>query len=187
VSTDIDIDVGDREKVVTGLPCVPAAMMSSGERQRHNTGVYFQDVPVDPIDGLCAFLHKDAAELGYFKIDILSNTIYKQVRDEAHLIDLLDREPPWELLDDPEIVGMLAHIKNHFDIVQFIKPRSIEDLAIVIALPRPGKVHLIGKPRHVIDAEIWLKSDQYYFKKPHAISYAASIVVQLNLIVEQNT
>lgn len=188
MSTDIDIDVADREKALAGLPCVEASKVSTNEgRQRHNTGVYFQNVPVDPIDGYCSIPFKEAAELGYFKIDVLPNTIYVGVRDEAHLIELLEREPAWELLESPEFVGLLAHIKSHFDIVETIKPRSIEDLSVVIALIRPGKRHLVGKPRHVIEADIWTKSDDYAFKKPHAVAYAASIVVQMNLLVEQNS
>ena len=65
------------------------------------------------------------------------------------------------------------------------EPRSIEDLAICIALPRPGKAHLINKPRSEINREIWMKTDNYYFKKSHAIAYASAIVVQLNLMIEQ--
>lgn len=189
MSTDIDIDVADREKALAGLTCVEASKVQNGQRQRHNTGIYFQDVPVDPIDGYCSILFKEAADLGYFKIDVLPNTIYTGVRNEDHLNDLLNREPEWALLESPEFVSLLVHVHSHFDIVEFVKPRSIEDLSVAIALIRPGKRHLIGKPRHVVDADIWTKptTDEYWFKKPHAVAYAASIVVQMNLLVEQNS
>jgi hypothetical protein len=60
------------------------------------------------------------------------------------------------------------------------------DLAVCLALVRPGKRHLIGQPRHVIDAEIWQKTTAYAFKKAHAVAFSASLVVQLNLLMEQN-
>jgi hypothetical protein len=40
-----------------------------------------------------------------------------------------------------------------------------------------------------VKKEVWLKpeSDEYFFKKAHAVAYAAAIVVQMNLICEQLT
>ena len=40
-------------------------------------------------------------------------------------------------------------------------------------------------PKDQIEQEIWLPTEEYYFKKAHAIAYAVSIVVQLNLLVEK--
>lgn len=183
---DIDIDFADRDRALDGLPHVPATMVGRNGRTRHPTGVYFQNAPIHPMDGLCAFPHDAAGELGYFKIDLLNNSIYAGVRDEEHLRELLDREVSWDLLEEPEVVASLAHIRNHFDIVQAVRPQSIEDLAVVLALVRPGKRHLVGRSRAQIDAEIWAPAvdDAFTFKKAHAIAYAASIVVQLNLLIE---
>lgn len=186
--TDIDIDFADRDAALAGLPHIAASMIARGRRQRHPTGIYFQEVPVDPVDGLCAVEYEKAASLGYFKLDFLNNSVYAGVRDESHLVELLARDPQWELLDDPKIVSGLAHIGNHFNIVQSIRPLSIEDLAVCIALIRPGKRHLIGRARYEIDQHIWDRvEDGYSFKRAHAIAYAASIVVQLNLLTEQAT
>jgi hypothetical protein len=184
IKTDIDIDVADRNAALDGLRHVPAVEVHQGVRHRHHCGVYFQDIPVDPLDGMAVWEHHDAEARGYTKLDIIHNTIYDEVRDEMHLVDLLTTEPRWELFADEAVVGKLAHIRDHFDVVQSIRPRSIEDLAICIALPRPGKWYLIGKPREVIDREIWWPTVKYYYKRAHAISYAASIVVQLNLYCE---
>jgi hypothetical protein len=107
------------------------------------------------------------------------------VRDENHLVELLTKEPPWDVLDDRDILGALAHVGDYYDIVQMIQPRSIEDLAVCIALPRPGKYHLIGRSRAEIDREIWNKTEKFYFKKSHAVAYSSAIVVQLNLMIEQ--
>ncbi len=185
-STDIDIDFPERDHALAKLPHVVAAMTHRGERVRHKSGVYFQAIPIDPIDGLSVLDFHEAADKGFFKIDFLQNYIYRGVRDEAHLVDLLTRETPWELFDDPDIVASLAHVRDHYATLSSIKPRSIEDLAVCLALVRPGKKHLIGRPRAVIDREIWLPCGEgYYYKRGHAIAYAASIVVQLNLLVEQ--
>lgn len=186
IDTDIDIDFADRDAAIAVLDIVQASMNMRGERCRHSSGVYFQNVPVDPVDGYCSFEYERAAELGYIKIDFLNNSIYLGVRDEDHLLSLLSTEPIWELLEDSDVVSQLSHIREHFSVVEKIKPRSIEDLAVVIALIRPGKKHLLEKTRAEIDAEIWTTGhDGYQFKKAHAISFSTSIVVQLNLMVEE--
>jgi hypothetical protein len=182
---DIDIDVADRDAALVGLQHVPAVLLlQTGGRQRHATGVYLTDIPTDPIDGMASIPYAEAEALGYFKFDVLNNSIYRAVRNEAHL-DALMADPPWEFLDAPEIASRLAHIGGHLGVVKFIRPRSVEDLAVCLALIRPGKRHLMGKSREQIDAEIWQPgADGYSFKRSHAVAYAMSIVVQLNLLVE---
>jgi hypothetical protein len=181
-STDIDIDVPNREKVLENLPCIAA--MNTGRAIKHNSGVYFQNIPVHPIDGLAAYDHIEASEKGFFKIDLLNNLIYEGIKDEEHLDKLLNTEPVWELFQNEMIVSQLAQVSEHLDVLVKFKPRSIEELAICLALVRPGKKYLINKPYDVILKEIWIPTKQYFYKKPHAIAYAASIVVQLNLLVE---
>ncbi len=186
VSTDIDIDFPSREKALAKLWHVPAAMVNSkGERTKHKTGVYFQDIPIDPVDGLAVYDFNEAADRGYFKIDFLPNYIYDGVRDETHMIDLLVKEPDWSLFEKREVVEKLAQLSDHYDSVQVIKPRSIEDLAICIAVIRPGKKHLLNCGMDEIRSEIWKPVAGYSYKKSHAIAYAASIVVQLNLMCEK--
>lgn len=194
VTTDIDIDFADREQALEGLMHIRASMHASGnsvdamqeKNRRHPSGVYFQDVPVDPFTGFCAVPYKDAAELGYFKIDFLNNSLYNDVRDEDHLDELVNKEPDWKLLEHRELVALMVHIGEHFGVVQSIKPTSVEDLAVVLALMRPGKRHLLGKNRAEIDAEIWkTEGAAFQFKRAHALAYAVSIVVQMNLLCEQ--
>jgi len=185
--SDVDIDLGDRVAALRFLPHIPAMMTSKGTEQAHNTGVYFQNIPTNPLTNLASIQYKQAEELGYFKVDFLNNTVYQGVRDEAHLTELMNREPLWDLLKDPDFVSLLAHVHEHFDIVDVIQPKSVEDLAVVIALIRPGKRHLLHLPRNEIDADIWnIPNDgSYCFKKAHSYAYAVSIVVQMNLLVEQ--
>lgn len=187
VTTDIDIDFADRDSALAGLIHVPASKFSNGKRSKHPTGVYFQDVPIDPISGQCALDFHDAGASGYFKIDFLNNTIYAGVRDERHLIDLM-RDPDWSLFCDKNYVSRLAHIHGEYDLVSDFAPTSVEELAVVIALIRPAKRHLINKPRHEIFNDIWtLSPDGYQYKRSHAIAYAMSIIVQLNLLCENET
>lgn len=185
VDFDIDLDFKDRNHALSGLDCVPASVAKNGNFTRHPSGVYFQDIPINPMTNLAAFDYHRAEELGYFKIDFLNSSIYNGVESEEHLQRLLDTEPDWSLFEHKSIVEMLNHIRDHFGVVQFIKPKSIEDLAVVLALIRPGKRHLMGQGRLYIDAEIWTQDGSgYSFKRAHAVSYAATIVVQLNLICE---
>ncbi|CAM6054966.1 unnamed protein product [Sphagnum tenellum] len=186
--TDIDIDLADRDFALAMINHVAA--LQKDDVTRHASGVYFQNIPQDPLTGLAAIPNKRAAELGYFKIDLLNNSIYKNVRDEEHLVQLAFTDPPWELFGDKNVVKQLQHIRNYFWIVDSIKPKSVEDLAVIIALIRPGKKHLVGKPRDQIDAEIWLPvagddGEGYSFKKSHAHAFSLSIVVQLNLLIEK--
>lgn len=180
--TDIDIDFAERNDALSVIPHIAAMTIRVEGKVRHPSGVYFQDVPVDPITGLCAFDYKQASNY-YTKIDILSNSIYANVRNEEHLLELM-QEPDWRLFEFEEIVSQLAHIKDHFYVVKKIKPKSVEDLAVCLALIRPGKKNLLHKDRKEIDKEIWKKEDDYSFKRAHAIAYSFSIIVQLNTLCE---
>lgn len=183
-NTDIDIDMADRDKALSIIQHVIARQKDG---TKHKTSVYFQNIPSDPMTNIATLNSDDASELGYFKIDLLNNSIYKDVKNEEHLIRLIFEEPLWELLKEKDIVDKLQHIHDHFNIVNTIKPTNIHDLAIIIALIRPGKRHLFRMPRKIIDREIWKPVENgYTFKKSHAYAYALSIIVQLNLLVEEN-
>jgi hypothetical protein len=185
-SPDIDIDFADRQVAMTVVSAIPAMIERDGKRTAHPSGAYFQDVPVDPFTGLCSLDYKVADQHGYFKIDFLNQSVYQEIRDEDHLVDLLNSSPPWELLNERALIEQLPHIHKHYEVVQAISPTSITDLAVVLALVRPGKRYLLGKPRSVIDAEIWKPAeDGYVFKKAHAIAYAALVVVAMNLLCEK--
>jgi DNA polymerase III alpha subunit len=56
-------------------------------------------------------------------------------------------------------------------------------MAMFLALIRPGKRHLAGKPWREVAETVWDKDDEgYAFKKAHAISYAHLVVVNMNLL-----
>jgi len=184
--TDIDIDFKDRTSILNKLHHIPASIIKDNNVARHNTGIYFHEIPVDPFTGNATLDYKKAEELGYFKIDCLNVNMYKDVESEEHLLRLIDTEPDWELFEHKEIVEQLFHIHDHFNIVSQMKPLSVEQLAMVLAIIRPAKRSLLGESWQSIQKQVWLKpvDNSYYFKKSHAMSYALAIVVQLNLLVE---
>lgn len=189
---DIDIDTSDRAALLQHVPHVCAVINRQGEIIKHNTGVYFHNVPVNPFSSHCSVTYTQAEDLGCYKIDVLNNSIYDQVRDENHLQQLMRTPPMWELLQHAEVVSQLAHINNHYDLVCKLKPQCVQDLACVLALIRPGKRHLVNRCAQQgfasIQPEIWQQdATGYTFKKSHAISLAWTIVVQLNLLIEQLT
>jgi DNA polymerase III alpha subunit len=189
--TDIDIDFLDRTQILDIIKHTPAAIQDrDGTFKKHNTGVYCTPIPYNPLTGLANIDYKSAEQRGYFKIDFLNVGAYQGVRDEGHLVSLLNAEPIWELMYEKEICNQLFHINGYHELLKELKPQTIEELAMVLALIRPGKKHLIPvckeKSFQAIKDEIWAKTDDsYFFKKSHAISYACVIIVQLNLVCEQ--
>jgi DNA polymerase III alpha subunit len=184
---DIDIDFLDREKALALFKHTVASRKEDAKLVKHNTGVYLHEVPVDPITGLCSVPYDEADDSGYFKIDFLNVGIYKGVRDEEHLVHLMNQEPLWDLLVQDEFVNLLFHLNGHGDIIRKTLPTSVEQLSAVLAMIRPAKRYLIGKDWTTIMTEVWTKPEtgDYYFKKSHATAYAMAIVVQMNLICEQ--
>lgn len=185
---DIDIDVADRDKILPHFRHVKASIVNKlGVESVHNVGVYFQDIPSNPIAGRATFDYKVAEDIGYQKIDVLNNSIYSGVRDMAHLGMLSDvNMMRWDLLEDETIVDKMPHIRGHFDVVSKIRPHNIDDLAIVLALIRPAKRHLLDESITEINKNIWVKPTDggYYFKKSHSYAFALSLIVKLNLMVE---
>ena len=184
---DIDIDFFDRTALLDIVQHRVAMRKNKDENVKHNTGVYFQEIPHDPFTNLSVIDYKSAEERGYFKIDILNVNVYENIKDEEHLIRLLNTEPNWSLLEYREIVDQLFHINGHYDIVNKLKPKSVEQLAAVLAIIRPAKRYLIDSDWKQINEEVWKVSEgeDYYWKKSHAFAYACAVIVQLNALCEQ--
>ena len=183
---DIDIDFVDRDSALDLFRHIKASRIDGGQLVKHNTGVYFHAVPVNAEANVCAVPYDQAEEQGYFKIDFLNVGIYKGVRDEAHLVELMNQEPLWDLLEDEDFVNLLFHVNGHGSTLRQMKPKSVEQLAAILAMIRPAKRYLLGESWSKVLNEVWQKpeNDEYYFKKSHATAYAVAIVVQMNLICE---
>lgn len=189
--TDVDIDLANRNSALEVLHCIRASRLDKEQLVPHNTGVYFQRIPFDPVNNLSTVDYKSAESRGYFKIDFLNVHLYSKIANDEHLDRLLNTEPVWELLCEEEICNQLIHVNGYHLLMAQLKPRSVEQLAIVLALIRPGKKHLINQcVTHGFDSiasEVWNVSDSeaYSFKHSHAVSYAVLVVVNLNLICEE--
>src|SRR5210317_689914 len=181
---DIDIDFADRDNILSKLKH-RVAKLDSGKK--HNTGVYATEIPHNPIDNLSTIEHKAADERGYFKLDFLNVSIYKDIKNEHHLTELINKEPLWDLLEHDDFSKNVFHLNNHNDVLRTLRPRNVEQLAAVLAIIRPAKRHLLNETWETIMKEVWIKptDGSYYFKKAHAISYAMACVVHMNLLVEQ--
>ncbi len=187
IDFDVDIDMANREDLLRLVNHTPASIKNDeGIYSKHNTGVYFQTIPTFPLEGYSSIDYETAEEEGWFKVDVLNNGIYKDVKDEAHLTQLMETEPLWALLEHEEFVTKLFHVSNYAKILAQYKPTSVEQLAMILAIIRPGKKHLIGKNWDEIANDVWTKpvDGSYYFKHSHAVAYAVAIVVQMNLICE---
>jgi hypothetical protein len=188
IDFDVDIDMANREDLLQLVQHTPASIkQTDGSYVKHNTGVYFQNIPYFPLEGYSGLDYKTAEQDGWFKVDVLNNSVYKSVRDEAHLIKLMQMEPLWELLQHEEFVSQLFHVSNYADILAQYQPKNIEQLAMILAIIRPSKKHLIGKSWDEISKTVWDPDPNgaYAFKKSHAISYAHVVVVHMNLICEK--
>lgn len=188
---DIDIDFADRSKALRGLRYTPASIARDGKLIKHNTGVYFHDVPSDPLTGICSIDYSAADRYDLFKIDLLNVGVYELVRDEKHLLQMMSQPLDWSVFEDAEFVKQLFHLNNHWQLTNILKPRSVEQIAMLLALIRPGKRHLQDLCKSqgfdAIRDRIWIKNDDdtYEFKKSHAHSYAVLVYVHANLLLDQ--
>lgn len=184
---DIDIDLRSDTPISRIFAKWPLAMQVVNKRaMKHPCGIHPQAIPTDPMTGLAAIPYKDAEKLGYFKIDMLHNNVYNYFESKEEINALLEIDPPWELLKSMSVVKQLFQISKHFDLVKQLKPKSVNDLADLIALIRPGKRHMAEKyVTHKEEIRKLLydfRAEDYSFKKGHAIAYAQVIVLQLHLI-----
>lgn len=182
---DIDIDLADRDQLLTLIQHTRARLTQESRVVPHNTGVYVQDIPRDP-ELNCAAIDYQAAEArGYFKIDFLNQSVYRLVRDESHLADMIARPAPWSRLwQDPTWTQQIVHIGGYVELLDSMRPDSITRMAAFISVIRPGKSHLRHRPWTEVFDTVWDGNDSlgFVFKKSHAISYAHLVVLHMNLL-----
>ena len=180
---DIDIDFADREIILNKIQHRVAKLDTS---KKHNTGVYVTECPHNPVDNLSTIDYKTAEDRGYFKLDFLNVSIYKDVKDETHLVNLMNKEPLWELLEHEDFSEKVFHLNGHSSLLKLLKPNSVQQLAATLAIIRPAKRHLANESWETIHKEVWTKptNGEYFFKKAHAVSYAMACVVHMNLLCE---
>ena len=187
IDSDIDIDLGDRDKLLAVIKHIPASMRNVDPVRKHPTGVYITDIPYDPVHDMSALHYVDAEKRGYFKLDLLNVHVYNQVQSEEHLVELMS-DPDWSVLKDRNTVEQLIHLGNSYDLIQRMPEPidSIPRLAMFLAAIRPAKRHLIGRTWKDVNETVWDKDHTgYSFKRSHAVAYAQLVVVHMNLLKGQ--
>lgn len=185
---DVDIDFRtDFDPLTIFEDAIRASRVQDGELKPHPAGIYFQNIAKDKITNLAAIPYQQAEEQGYFKIDFLHLSLLDNFENKDEIRVLLDKEPDWVLLQSPDTVTKLFQLHRHFELVSQVRPQSVQELADCIALIRPGKRHLLKaylKDRDAVRGELYTKPDdgRPYYKKPHSVAYALTIVLQLHLI-----
>jgi hypothetical protein len=189
-NSDIDIDCADREQILSLIKYIPSSIREGKQVKKHNTGIHVTDIPIDYVNNLSAIDHKESEDRGYVKLDLLNVGVYRHVRNESHLIELM-REPDWSLITDRTITEKIIHINRHYETMRRMPEPidSIPRMAMFIAVIRPGKRHLIGKTWKEVAETIWSRDEQagYTFRKAHAIAYAQLVAVNINLYEEMPT
>jgi len=185
-NSDIDIDFGDRTKILSLIKHVPATIIRNSEVTKHNTGIFVTEIPVDPFTGLASIDYEAAESRGYVKLDFLNVHLYSLVKNEQHLEQLLVTEPPWHRLYNRSFCEQLIHLGNHYDAL-IRMPELVDDinkLAMFLAVIRPAKRHLIGKSWNEVAKTVWEKNatGEYQFKRSHSLAYANLVVVSMNLL-----
>ena len=183
--SDIDIDFPNRDAALKLLRHHPAGIIRDGNLIKHNSGIYVTDIPVDPFTGVASIDHKAAEERGYTKLDLLNVSLYTQVKSEEHLNELMQQEPEWDKLYDPEFCAKLIHIGNHYDLLLKMPEavNTVARLAMFLAIIRPGKRHLVGKTWSEVAKTVWdTDTEGYAFKRSHSVAYSHLVVVNMNLL-----
>jgi len=184
---DVDIDTAPSFKPSSIFPLWPRAMiLKDGKMGAHPCGVYPQKIAVDPVTKLAAIPYDQAEDLGYLKVDFLHLSVYQYFKDRAEIDDLLSKEPDWSLLQLPSAQLKIFQLGKHGELLSDLKPKSIMELADIMALIRPGKKNFIGlykKDRDMARRVLFAKDEQgYSFKKSHALAYSYVVWLQLHLI-----
>lgn len=184
--SDIDIDFGDRTQALTLLKHIPASILRDDKLVKHNTGIYVTDIPVDPFANIASLDYKVAEDRGYTKLDFLNVSLYTQIKSEQHLIGLMSREPEWDRLYEEHFCSKLIHIGNHYDTLIKMPEavNTIARMAMLLAIIRPGKRHLVGHTWKEVGDTVWEKplDGSYVFKRSHSCAYAHLVVVNMNLL-----
>jgi len=192
---DVDLDVNDRARAASLFPnAIVASQVQKHKLVPHNSGLYFQKIPTDPTSGISSFPYKEAEEEGYFKVDLLPNHVYDLVASNDELEELLAARVDWRWFTDKRFYDnintkyRLTHLSKYHSLACQYPPKSVEDIAALIALIRPSKKHLKGKPWAEIKEHIWEKPTEdggYFFKKSHAVAFALLVILHAQIIARK--
>ena len=98
------------------------------------------------------------------------SSILKEVKSEQELVELMIQEPDWDVLKDKNFVDKLFHLNGHHNIVNKLQPKSIEQLAAVLAIIRPAKRQLMYKQWNEIMKDVWVNGG-FFVLEPQVFEY----------------
>lgn len=204
--SDLDLDIPAKESDTIRKGLLRATVLNEkGDYQPHPAGVYFYK-SIPSFDGLSVLDYKTMEENHFQKIDILNNSYLDDITpDELNqYIQLIEAEDiEWDRLwkyNEPYQLGKYPGILREF------KVSSVMDVAIILALIRPGSVSNYDKMKSFIHTDKLLKKKspeaqeilketygipifdeqfkklgkddgKYRYKKPHSIGYAYVLLI----------
>lgn len=149
----------------------------------HPSGYVINETSLeDAFTGLFPVPFQDIDETQAMKVDLLTNTSYGLFSSKEEVLYYRNKIHKFDfsLLQKRDFVEQLPHISNHFYVLVDIQPQSPMQLADVLALIRPGKVHLIDQykasPEKTRQMLYTRPHKGMYFKKSHATAYAVMIL-----------
>ena len=201
---DLDIPSTQSDQIKNGL--IRGSILNDrGDTQPHPAGVYFYK-SIPSFDGLSIIDYKSMEEKEYQKIDILNNTYLDGINSDelnqfVSIIESggIDWKSLWEY-EEPYQLSKYPGILREF------KVSSVMDIAIVIALIRPGSVQNYDKMKKFIHTDALLKNKseeiqeilketygipvfdeqfkklgkddgKYRYKKPHSVGYSYVLLI----------
>lgn len=204
--SDLDLDIpSSKSELIRGGIVKASILTERGTYQNHPAGVYLY-AAVPQFDGVAVIDYKEMEKIEYQKIDILNNTFLDDIsnKEMIEFIEKIENEDiDWEELwryTEPYQLGKYPGILREF------KVSSVLDLAIILALIRPGSVANYDKMKAFIHTDKILKKKseeaqiileetygipvfneqfkslgiddgKYRYKKPHSIGYAYVLLI----------
>lgn len=203
--SDLDIDIPSSKSDYIKSSFIKASKNVNGLRSAHPSGIYlYNDLPA--YNGYMLMDYKVAEKNGYQKIDILNNTFLDDIECEyfSQYLELIENEQiDWNELYKYENAYQLSHYPN---ILKEFKVTSVMDIAIVLAIIRPGSYKQYERMKKYIHTDkilsklsddehkilsdtygipvfdeqykaLYVDDGLYRYKKPHSIGYAYVLLV----------
>lgn len=151
--SDLDVDIPSLESDAIKGDLVRSCVKNDrGELQLHPAGVYFYK-SVPSFEMMAVIDYKHMEKKNYQKIDILNNTFLDDISKEeydSYINKIEDGDIKWEQLWEYESPYQLSKYPG---ILREFKVASIMDVAIVLAIIRPGSVQNYEKMKHYIHTD----------------------------------
>jgi len=204
--SDLDLDIPSMDSEIIRANLVRASVKNEkGEYQAHPAGVYFYK-SIPKFNNISILDYKTMEKKEYQKIDILNNTYLDNISNEEMIefIDLIENENiDWKKLWEFENPYQLSKYPG---ILREFKVSSVLDIAIVLAIIRPGSLQNYDKMKTFIHTdkilnkknkkereilkftygipifdeqfkELGIDDGKYRYKKPHSLGYAYVLLI----------